>query len=68
MKIKGKLHWGLQNGEIETDHKPHFDTTLKTEGRVILATLDFPKNVSYDIEFDGNSLKFQKYVNEEPRP
>jgi len=68
MKIKGKLHWGLGKGEIETDHIPHFEGTIKSEGKVTLGTLEFPKNVSYDIEFDGTSLRFQKYVNEEPRP
>lgn len=71
MKIKAKLHWGLDNEEIDTDLMPtrkDWRASIKTMGVVILATFSFPKGVEYDLEFTGGSLRLQKYVDEEPRP
>jgi len=71
MKIKANLFWGLKNGEIDTElmaSRQDWNTVLKQEGRIILATFEFPKDVEFDIEFDGNSLHFQKTVDGEPRP
>jgi len=71
MKIKAKLHWGLDENEVDTELMParlDWRNIIKTGESVILATFSFPKGVEYDLEFTGGSLNLQKYVDEESRP
>ena len=71
MKIKGKLHWGLAKGEIDTElmaERNDWNTAIKKEGSVILATFEFPQGVEYDLEFTGGDLRLRKTVDGEPRP
>ena len=71
MKIKAKLHWGLDKGEIDTElmyDRADFKKLLKEGEGVTLASFEFPKGVEYDLEFYGQSLELKKQVDGEPRP
>ena len=69
MRIKAKLHWNLDKNDIDTELMPSRVDWRKTikGGTVILATFSFPNGVEYDVEFTGESMRLQKYVDETPQ-
>jgi len=65
VKIKAELHWGLKNGEIDTElmrSRGDWSKLLKEGEGVTLASFEFPKGVEYDLTFYGQSLELKKYV------
>ena len=65
-KIKVKLHWGLEQGELETAFNKDIQTCFEEKdlGSINLLTVTFPQlgkagsDIEYDLEyFGGGKLK-----------
>jgi len=68
-KIKVKLHWGLEQGELETAFNKDIQTCFEEKdlGRITLLTVTFPHlgkgptDTEYDLEYlGGGQLKLVK--------